>query len=50
MNTVIRTQAYANPAPAVGERCTASMIASFEKKPAKPGIPAPEIAPISMVQ
>ena len=48
--TQVSTQKYANDAPGTFERCTASMIASLEKKPAKPGMPALEMAPISTVQ
>ena len=43
-NTHDSTQSQAKVAPGVGEWCTASMIASLEKKPAKPGMPADAIA------
>jgi hypothetical protein len=49
-NTHSSTHRYAKPAPGVAEWCTASMIASLEKKPLKPGMPAEAIAPISIVQ
>jgi hypothetical protein len=49
-NTHATTQKYAKPAPGVGECWIAPMIASLEKKPANPGMPADAIAPISIVQ
>jgi len=44
------TISQANPDPKVCESCTASMIESFEKKPANGGKPAFASAPISTVR
>ena len=46
MKTVSRSEAWTG----VADCRTASMIASLEKNPANPGMPADEIAPSSSVQ
>src|SRR5687767_1725562 len=49
-NTQESTASQANTCPGVLEWRTASMIASLEKKPASPGMPAEEMAPMRSVQ
>ncbi len=49
-NTPSSTLQYARPAPGTVDSCTASMMLSLEKKPAKPGKPIKASAPSRQVQ
>ncbi len=50
MNTPLNTAQYATVWPGVVDACTASISASFEKKPEKPGKPINASVPITEVQ
>ncbi len=50
MKTPATTAQYASVWPGVVEACTASISASFEKKPEKPGKPISASVPMTLVQ